>query len=169
MVKRKTVWTMTVALSVGMIGAAGVSGEEPLVLSPIVRTAPLFNYEDAPATPDADDPAIWVNPANPRRSLVIGTAKDAGLIVYDMSGRLVQALLPPNAPHASPADPPTPAGPNAAPDRPCVDSASGETFGRFNNVDIAYGVRLGANPRAGRVDVAVVSDRGCDRVRFYKI
>jgi 3-phytase len=110
-----------------------------------------------------------VNRANPRRSLVIGTGKDAGLFVYDMSGRLVQALLPPNAPHISPLDPPTPAGTNANPDRPCVDSASGETFGRFNNVDIAYGVRLGQHPRAPQVDVAVVSDRGCDRVRFYRI
>jgi hypothetical protein len=86
MVKRKTVWTMAVAVSVGV-------------------TAPLFNYEEAPATPDADDPAIWVNRINPRRSLVIGTAKDAGLLVHDMEGRLVQALLPPNAPHVSPADP----------------------------------------------------------------
>lgn len=62
----------------------------------------MGNYDDAPATPDADDPAIWVNPDNQRRSLVIGTAKDAGLLVYDMSGQLVQALLPPNAPHVSP-------------------------------------------------------------------
>src|SRR5262245_28035586 len=167
MVNRKTVWTMTVAMSVGMIGAVGASGEEPLVLTPVVRTAPLFNYEDAPATPDADDPAIWVNRANPRRSLLIGTAKDAGLLVFDMSGQLVQALLPPNAPHVTLQDPPTPAGEHAAPDLPCADSASRQTFGRFNNVDIAYDVRLGS--RFGRVDVAVVSDRGCDRVRFYKI
>jgi 3-phytase len=108
-----------------------------------------------------------VNRENPRRSLVIGTAKDAGLLVYDMSGQLVQALLPPNAPHVSPADPATPAGINLDPDKPCPDSQSLETFGRFNNVDIAYGVRLGSRP--GRVDVAVVSDRGRDRVRFYKI
>ena len=132
-------------------------------------TSPLFNYEDAPATPDADDPAIWLNRGNPRRSLVIGTAKDAGLLVYDMSGRLVQAMLPPNAPQVLPADPATPAGINLAPDNPCVDSDSLETFGRFNTVDIAYDVRLGRGPRAARVDVAVVSDRGCDRVRFYRI
>ena len=169
MVKRLTMWTLMVGVGVGAIGVVGARGDEPLVLTPVVSTAPLFNYEDAPATPDADDPAIWVSRANPRRSLVIGTAKDAGLLVYDMSGRLVQGLLPPNAPHISPLDPPTPAGTNAGPDRPCVDSASGETFGRFNNVDIAYGVRLGVHPRAERVDVAVVSDRGCDRVRFYKI
>jgi 3-phytase len=64
------------------------------------------------------------------------------------------------------ADQPTPAGVNPAADQPCVDSDSQETFGRFNNVDIAYGVRLGSSLR---VDVAVVSDRGCDRLRFFKI
>jgi len=149
--------------------ALAVSAHEPLVVTPVLSTAPLFSYEDAPATPDADDPAIWVNRRHPARSLVIGTAKDAGLLVYDLSGRLVQALLPPNAPQVLPEDPPTPAGPNPAIDNPCTDSQSGETFGRYNNVDIAYDVRLGTRPGAPHADVAVVSDRGCDRVRFFKI
>ena len=139
------------------------------LITPLLSTAPLFNYEDAPATPDADDPAIWINRGDPRRSLVIGTAKDAGLIVYDLSGHIVQAILPPNAPQVLPADPATPAGVNLAIDNPCIDSHNGETFGRYNNVDIAYNVRLGRHPRAPRVDVAVVSDRGCDRLRFFHI
>ena len=67
----------------------------------------LYNYEDAPATPDADDPAIWLNRRNPKRSLLIATAKDAGLLVYDMTGVLQQALLPRNAPQVLPADPDT--------------------------------------------------------------
>ena len=50
-----------------------------------------------PETPDADDPAIWVNHDNQQKSLVIGTAKDAGLLVCTLKGTLVQALLPPNA------------------------------------------------------------------------
>ena len=149
--------------------ALAVSAHEPLVVTPVLSTAPLFNYEDAPATPDADDPAIWVNRRHPARSLVIGTAKDAGLLVYDLSGRLVQALLPPNAPQVLPEDPPTPAGPNPGIDNPCSDSHSGETFGRYNNVDIAYDVRLGTRPGSPHADVAVVSDRGCDRVRFFRI
>jgi 3-phytase len=146
-----------------------VSADAPLVITPVLSTAPLFNYEDAPATPDADDPAIWVNRRNPSRSLVIGTAKDAGLLVFDLSGKLVQAQLPPNVPQVLPEDPPTPAGPNLAASNPCPDSESGETFGRYNNVDIAYDVRLGTHLGAGRADVAMVSDRGCDRVRFFKI
>ena len=68
-----------------------------------------------------------------------------------------------------PEDPPTPAGPNPAIDNPRSDSHSGETFGRYNNVDIAYDVRLGTRPGAPHADVAVVSDRGCDRVRFFRI
>lgn len=153
-------WALTASTS---------SAQSLPVVSPRLLTAPLYNYEDAPATPDADDPAIWVNRRHPQGSLVIGTAKDAGLLVYDLRGRLIQALRPPNAPRVLPADPATPSGINLEPDRPCADSASGETFGRFNNVDIAYDVRLGRQPWAPLVDVAMVSDRGCDRVRFYWI
>lgn len=157
-----------VALGFTGIGADG-PGVAPAAVPARVTTAPLYNYEDAPATPDADDPAIWTDRRDPRRSLVIGTAKDAGLLVYDLSGRLLQAIRPPNAPQVLPADPATPAGVNLAPDVPCADSDSGETFGRFNNVDVAYDVPLGPHGRATLADVAIVSDRGCDRLRFYRI
>jgi 3-phytase len=52
-----------------------------------VETTPVDTYGDA-----ADDPAIWVNPADPARSLVIGTNKKLGLDVYDLSGKRVQQL-----------------------------------------------------------------------------
>jgi 3-phytase len=160
-----------VAIAVVLVlvtGTLSAQSDQPTIF-PSVRTAPLASYDEAPATPDADDPAIWVNPDDHQRSLVIGTAKDAGIVVYDLSGRLVQALLPPNAPQVLEGDPPTPGGTNTAPANPCADSASGETFGRYNNVDIAYDLKLGRHPHAPRADVAVVSDRGCDRVRFFKI
>jgi 3-phytase len=150
------------------MGAVMAAEGQP-VLQPVVRTAPLFNYEGAPATSDADDPAIWINRRNHKQSLVIGTAKDAGILVYDLSGALVQAMFPPNAPQVLDIDPDTPAGLSPGPGIPCADSDSGETFGRYNNVDIAYDVRLGNHRGAPRVDVAIVSDRGCDRVRFFKI
>jgi 3-phytase len=158
-------------LSLVLLGLAtpAVRAQSPTVISPIVTTDPLASYDEAPGTPDADDPAVWIDREDPRRSLVIGTAKDAGLLVYDLSGRLRQAIRPPNAPHVSADDPPTPAGTNLAADAPCAESASGETFGRFNNVDIAYRVRLGTGHRSRWADIAVVSDRGCDRVRFYVI
>lgn len=40
----------------------------------------------------ADDPAIWVDPADPSRSVVIGTDKEGGIGVYDLAGRELQYL-----------------------------------------------------------------------------
>lgn len=129
-----------------------------------VNTRPFASYDEAPATVDADDPAIWVHPQRPGESLIIGTLKDAGLVVYDLRGRVLQLIAPPNLPTILHQDPPTPAGLNLGPPNPCRESA-GATFGRFNNVDVAYGVRFGKHRR----DVAVVTDRGCDRLRVYAI
>ena len=47
----------------------------------LVETDPVPTSGDA-----ADDMAIWVHPTVPSLSLVIGTDKDAGLAVYDLSG-----------------------------------------------------------------------------------
>ncbi|MBK0373764.1 phytase [Streptomyces sp. RB110-1] len=107
---------------------------------PKSETAPLFD-DEAGGNANADDPAIWRNPADPGRSLVIATAKQGGLRAYDLDARQVQSI-------------PAPAGPSAA-DKP----------GRFNNVDLVRGLRLGGV----RTDVAVVSDRGNDRLRIYRI
>jgi 3-phytase len=63
---------------------------------------------------DADDPAIWVNRANPAASRVIGTNKKAAptgaVVVFDLAGRIVQRV---------------------------------EGLDRPNNVDVEYGFRLG--------------------------
>ncbi len=45
------------------------------------ETEPVPNRGDA-----ADDPAIWVDPANPERSTIIGADKKGGIGVYDLSG-----------------------------------------------------------------------------------
>jgi 3-phytase len=50
-----------------------------------VETEPVPHNGDA-----ADDAAIWVDPDDPSRSTVIGTDKDGGLAVYDLSGRQLQ-------------------------------------------------------------------------------
>jgi 3-phytase len=52
-----------------------------------VETTPVDTYGDA-----ADDPAIWVHPVDPAKSLVIGTNKKLGLDVYDLAGQRVQQL-----------------------------------------------------------------------------
>lgn len=37
----------------------------------------------------ADDPAIWRNPDNPAKSLIISTDKKAGIAIHDLSGKLL--------------------------------------------------------------------------------
>lgn len=149
-----------------LVGAllASAALADPAVIPSTIDTKPFASYDEAPATVDADDPAIWVHPERGSDSLIIGTLKDAGLVVYDLRGRVVQLIAPPNLPTILQQDPPTPAGVNLNPPQPCAES-EGETFGRFNNVDVAYGVKLGKKRR----DVAVVTDRGCDRLRVYEI
>ena len=66
---------------------------------------------------DSDDPAIWVNPANPAQSLVIGTDKNetGALYVFDLDGKIVQNKVV-------------------------------KGLKRPNNVDIAYGLTLNGKP-----------------------
>src|SRR5687767_10694237 len=53
--------------------------------SPTVETDPVPHSGDA-----ADDAAIWVHPTDPSQSTVIGSDKDGGLAVYDLSGNQLQ-------------------------------------------------------------------------------
>lgn len=56
------------------------------VIKPVIITEPV-KY-------DADDPAIWINPKDPAKSLVIGTDKDANgaLYVFDLKGKIVKVV-----------------------------------------------------------------------------
>ena len=47
-----------------------------------LETDPVVSFDDA-----ADDVCIWENKINPSKSLVVGTDKDYGLIVYDLKGK----------------------------------------------------------------------------------
>jgi 3-phytase len=38
---------------------------------------------------DSDDPAIWIHPTDPARSLILGTDKDGGLYTFDLDGRIL--------------------------------------------------------------------------------
>lgn len=107
---------------------------------PTAETAALYD-DEAGGNANADDPAIWRNDAAPGRSLVVATAKEGGLRVYGLDASLVQSI--------------------AAPSPATEDDAPG----RFNNVDLVGGLRT----PSGRADVAVVSDRGNDRLRIYRI
>lgn len=67
----------------GSAGGGPVTG----AIVPVAETDPVRNGDDA-----ADDPAIWVNPADPSASTIIGTDKDGGLGVYDLEGNELQYL-----------------------------------------------------------------------------
>jgi 3-phytase len=71
-------------------------------------------YATAPLANDPDDPAIWVHPTDPSRSLIIGTMKVASpagaIVVFGLDGQIRQVV--------------------SGIDRP-------------NNVDVEYGFRLG--------------------------
>lgn len=115
--------------------------DEVATVTATVETPALFDDAQG-GNANGDDPAIWVHPTRRAKSLVIATAKEGGLYVYGLGGEQRQHV---------PAPPPP--GPDDEP-------------GRFNNVDLVYGFRLSSG---ATVDLAVVSDRGHDQVRFYAI
>lgn len=73
-----------------LAGCAGTSVQRP-ARSPLPTASVVARGEtEAVRTANADaadDPAIWRNPADPAASLIIGTDKQAGLYVYDLTGK----------------------------------------------------------------------------------
>jgi 3-phytase len=150
--------------------ALSVDDDDPFVVTPYAATPALHEYDDAPRHPNADDPAIWVPRRAGQAPLVIGVLKNGGIQVFDLAGDVVQELAVAHRPPMTAEDPASP-GPQPDPGTsPCPLSDSGETYSRYNNVAIAYDVPL---RRAGggmrRTDVVVVTDRGCDALRFFAI
>lgn len=76
-----------VFVSFAVCGALSVGQAQTTSVSASVETAPARNSGDA-----ADDAAVWVHPSDSALSLVLGTDKQGGLAVYDLSGREVQFL-----------------------------------------------------------------------------
>jgi len=117
---------LPVAVAAVSLVSAVPASAAPRDPSPVAQTQAFVDDSGAtPADADADDPAIWVHPGDPSRSVVLGTLKEGGLAAFDLDARTLQLV---------------PAGPG----------------GRFNNVDVVG-------------DLAVVSDRGRDRIRVYRI
>ncbi|MGW7415031.1 phytase [Streptomyces sp. NPDC054863] len=147
MIARSVVLAVTTALTAAALAVPAqaehshrASGGAPASVTPRAETPALHDDEEG-GNADADDPAIWRNAADPGRSLVVATAKEGGLRVYDLDASPVQSIAAPPA-----------AGEDDAP-------------GRFNNVDLVHGLRLSS----GKADLAVASDRGHDQLRFYRI
>ncbi len=77
----------TTEVLAGLLLAATPLGAEPLAI-----VVPAL-AETEGTRGDADDPAIWVDPVDPARSLILGTDKTAGLYVYGLDGA-TRAFLP---------------------------------------------------------------------------
>ena len=84
-------------------------------VQPVAETPQAIDEADAESElqGDSDDPAIYVA-KNAKKSLVLGTQKDGGLVVFDLDGKVLQVVQP---------------------------ATFGEI--RYNNVDLVYGFRLG--------------------------
>jgi 3-phytase len=75
-----------VLVSAFLAVACGGAKEKPVVaeaIKPVIVTEATLH--------DTDDPAIWVNPADPAKSLIIGTDKDVegALYVFDLEGKII--------------------------------------------------------------------------------
>lgn len=73
--------------SLEMVEALKEQSEIKNVLFANYETDPVDSFEGDDA---ADDPAIWVNVANPSESLVLGTNKKGGVYVYNLQGKQLQ-------------------------------------------------------------------------------
>lgn len=78
-------WATVLSSCVSEVVAPLPVDAKPVVA--LIETQPVSSNGDA-----ADDPAIWINAANPEKSLVIGTDKDYGIEVYDLNGSRVQSI-----------------------------------------------------------------------------
>ena len=78
----KLVAAETIASVTRRAVADASEAERPVVVQPSAATEPVSSGGDA-----ADDPAIWVHPTDPAKSLILGTDKKAGLAVYGIDGR----------------------------------------------------------------------------------
>ncbi|MEZ5470490.1 MAG: phytase [Marinicella sp.] len=73
--------------AIGLLGGCIQSKPWQLMVDADVETEAVNHSGDA-----ADDPALWVNFADPEKSLILGTQKKQGLYSYDLSGNIKQFL-----------------------------------------------------------------------------
>ena len=146
------------SIGVGFETEFAIDTETIPTISPVAETPEEIRFgdpenPDLDNAPDADDPAIYINPDNPEDSFVIATFKDGGLRVYDLAGEEIQSITPGNDDNS-----PFPS-PNNIPENIS-----------YNNVDIAYGVEyFGRVVGGSEIDFAVVSDRANDTLAFFAI
>lgn len=128
-----------------IIGLALDVRDIPVVLPKVETPQIVDTDEDIPAGAipgDADDPAVWIDPTDASKSLVITALKDGGLAVFDLKGQVVQNILP---------------------------ADYGDI--RYNNVDVLYNFPIKGRYVGGEIkaDLAIATDRENDTLAIYQI
>jgi 3-phytase len=87
----------TAILSIACLIACSGADDPPAAPVDTPETAAVAAAADAlspilitEATPlDSDDPAIWINPEDPAKSLILGTDKGGAVVVFDLDGVII--------------------------------------------------------------------------------
>lgn len=126
--KTNSIPYLTIAILLFTAACTQQQAADPAAVKPL--------YVSEPVQFDSDDPAIWVNPADSSKSLIIGTDKDenGGLYVFDLQGKIIK-------------------------------DKTVKGLKRPNNVDIAYGLKLGGK----KVDIAVATERMTHKLRIFSL
>jgi 3-phytase len=85
---------LAVTLFLGLVAVVTTAQQSPpqprttqISETPTVRPEAKVQTVPVPSSGDAaDDPAIWIHPTDPERSLILGTNKNGGLHLYNMDG-----------------------------------------------------------------------------------
>lgn len=86
--RRRTLAVVVLAAATTLVAHAAIAATQPAGdATATVETDPVAHAGDA-----ADDPAIWVHPSDPSRSVVIGNDKGGALEVYDLAGNRIQRI-----------------------------------------------------------------------------
>jgi 3-phytase len=81
---RLTLTALGVAVALGCTGVVAPTGDFPVVRS-TVTTGPCHSPDD-----QCDDSAVWIHPADPGQSLIIGDDKGGGMVAWNLEGVEVQ-------------------------------------------------------------------------------
>ena len=81
---------LVLGLSLVVLLAACAAPEPPLTATGTGGTdavVPVLITEKSAV--DTDDPAIWINPDDPSKSLILGTDKGGSIFVFDLGGKII--------------------------------------------------------------------------------
>lgn len=70
-----------------LAGIAGCKAGQPTATTPRLTVVPVIITEQVAG--DSDDPALWIHPTDPSRSLILGTDKGGALYTFDLEGKIL--------------------------------------------------------------------------------